>query len=232
MIRGIGEDELPGGDERDTEITLSTGMLLAIGCGLIVLCGICFAFGYSVGHRGGTETTAGAVPAAGTQTSLPMSGSQAKPMAAGQSPVQPPATVAVDVPGDSTGTPGSAAGPVAEEGAASAQPQVRPAAQTQVRPALANQTSVVQPGVGTGLQVQPALTQVQGIMVQVAAVSRVEDAEVLVNALRKRGYSATVRREVSDSMLHVQTGPFANRNDANAMRQKLLSDGYNAILQP
>jgi len=29
----------------------------------------------------------------------------------------------------------------------------------------------------------------------------------------------------------VQTGPFANRNDANAMRQKLLNDGYNAIVE-
>jgi len=29
----------------------------------------------------------------------------------------------------------------------------------------------------------------------------------------------------------VQTGPFISRNDANAMRQRLLNDGYNAIVQ-
>ena len=69
-------------------------------------------------------------------------------------------------------------------------------------------------------------------MVQIAAVSHREDAEVLVNALRKHGYAVTARRELSDSLIHVQIGPFANRNDANAMRQKLLSDGYNAIVQP
>jgi cell division septation protein DedD len=68
-------------------------------------------------------------------------------------------------------------------------------------------------------------------MVQIAAVSHPEDAEVLVNALRKHGYAVTVRREVADNLIHIQTGPFANRNDANAMRQKLINDGYNAIVQ-
>jgi cell division septation protein DedD len=68
-------------------------------------------------------------------------------------------------------------------------------------------------------------------MVQIAQVSQAEDAEVLVNALRKRGYTVAARRELSDNLIHVQTGPFVNRNDANAMRQKLLNDGYNAIVQ-
>ena len=51
------------------------------------------------------------------------------------------------------------------------------------------------------------MTQVQGWMVQIAAVSHPEDAEVLVNALRKRGYTVTARRDVGDSLIHVQTGP-------------------------
>ena len=53
-----------------------------------------------------------------------------------------------------------------------------------------------------------------------------------LDALRKRGYAVTARRDPADGLLHVQIGPFANRNDANAMRQKLLNDGYNAIVQP
>ena len=113
--------------------------------------------------------------------------------------------------------------------AALIQPQVKPALQVQVRPALAASTNGAQPA--PALQVQPALTQTSGCMVQIAAVSHPEDAEVLVNALRKHGYAVTVRREVSDNLMHVQLGPFANRNDANAMRQKLLNDGYNAIVQ-
>jgi cell division septation protein DedD len=53
----------------------------------------------------------------------------------------------------------------------------------------------------------------------------------LLGALRKRGYTVNVRHEPADALLHVQIGPFANRVDAIAMRQKLLADGYNAILK-
>ena len=109
------------------------------------------------------------------------------------------------------------------------QPQVKPSLDAQGHPALVPQAAGAQPS--SALQVQPAMTQVQGWMVQIAAVSHPEDAEVLVNALRKRGYAVIARREVGDNLIHVQTGPFANRNDANAMRQKLLNDGYNAIVQ-
>jgi cell division septation protein DedD len=55
---------------------------------------------------------------------------------------------------------------------------------------------------------------------------------VLVNALRKRGFAVVARRDAADGLIHVRIGPFANRNDANATRQKLLNDGYNAIVQP
>jgi cell division septation protein DedD len=69
-------------------------------------------------------------------------------------------------------------------------------------------------------------------MVQVAAVSHQEDADVLVNALRKRGYAAGTRREPSDGLIHVRIGPFATRDEANRMCTRLLNDGYNAMVQP
>ena len=51
----------------------------------------------------------------------------------------------------------------------------------------------------------------------------------LVAALRQRGHGVVVRNEPQDKLLHVQVGPFADRGEAAAMKQKLLSDGYNAI---
>ncbi len=68
-------------------------------------------------------------------------------------------------------------------------------------------------------------------MVQIAAVSHQEDANVLVAALKKRGYAVVIRNDPKDSLLHVQVGPFASRDEAKAMRSKLLADGYNAILK-
>jgi cell division septation protein DedD len=95
-----------------------------------------------------------------------------------------------------------------------------------VKPALPQQP------VASGLGVTPAVGAAAGIMVQIASVSHIEDAEVLVNALRRRGYTVTSHRDLADNLIHVQVGPFTNRNDANAMRMKLLNDGYNAIIEP
>jgi DedD protein len=69
------------------------------------------------------------------------------------------------------------------------------------------------------------------VMVQIAAVSHREDAENLLNALKQRGYGVTIRNEPQDKLLHVQIGPFPTRKDADVTRQRLLSDGYNAIVK-
>ncbi len=70
------------------------------------------------------------------------------------------------------------------------------------------------------------------LMVQIAAVSRQEDADVLVSALRTRGYGVVARHEAADGLIHVRIGPFNSRDLANRWRLKLLGDGYNAIVQP
>jgi cell division septation protein DedD len=71
----------------------------------------------------------------------------------------------------------------------------------------------------------------QSFRVQVAAVRVPQDADILVDALKKHGYTAVVRNEPQDQLLHVQLGPFTSRGDANAMRSKLLADGYNAVVK-
>lgn len=69
------------------------------------------------------------------------------------------------------------------------------------------------------------------VMVQIAAVSHPEDAEVLTAALKRRGYAVVARSDGNDRLIHVQVGPFPSRKDAETMRQKLISDGYNAIIK-
>ena len=68
-------------------------------------------------------------------------------------------------------------------------------------------------------------------MVQVAAVSHQEDADLLLGALRARGYAVSARASGIDSFIHVQVGPFHDKREADAMRQRLLTDGYNAIVK-
>jgi DedD protein len=67
--------------------------------------------------------------------------------------------------------------------------------------------------------------------VQVAAVTKQEDAEALVEALKKKQYPALTANASPDKLFHVQVGPFADVKDAEAMRAKLMSDGYNPILK-
>jgi cell division septation protein DedD len=197
----------------DTELTLGPVVLVSLLFGLLLLCGVCFWQGYSIGSR----ASKGAPPAAqqpGAQASASAASSLHKPLAA------PPATA----------PPRAAAAGVSPSGASvagvnSAQPAVKPALPaTAIAPTPAPASAQPAPAFG----VAPA-----GVwMVQIATVSHQEDADVLVGALRRRGYAVTVRRDPADKMFHVQVGPFPSPGDANAARQKLLNDGYNAVVQP
>jgi len=63
-------------------------------------------------------------------------------------------------------------------------------------------------------------------------VSKQDDAEALVDALKKKQYPAFVANSsATDKLFRVQVGPFADIKDAEAMRTRLVSDGYNPILK-
>jgi len=70
-------------------------------------------------------------------------------------------------------------------------------------------------------------------VVQIAAVTREEDAAALAGALRKKNYSVFVvnNTAVHDKFYHVQVGPFATMQDAEAMKVKLTGEGYNPIVK-
>jgi cell division septation protein DedD len=224
MQRGFGGTTLePAQPERgDRELTLGPFLLTLIGCGLFALCGLCFVFGYSVGHSHAETSSTVSVPPPVTAASFAQSGSPQSKPTAGQTGDQAmsPAADATDPGATSDGASDASAAASGGTTAGAADPQ----------PAVLRPAVVQQPASGA---VQPALSsQPSGVMVQIAAVSHQEDADVLVGALRKRGYAVAARRDPADGLLRVQIGPFANRDEAWAMRQKLLNDGYNAIVQP
>jgi DedD protein len=69
-------------------------------------------------------------------------------------------------------------------------------------------------------------------VVQVAAVSKKEDAEALAGILRKKNYPVFLTSNTpGDSLFHVQVGPFSDIKDAEAMRGKLAGDGYTPIVK-
>lgn len=206
-------------EDNDTEIALGTRSLLAIFFGLVLVCGVFFGLGYSIGRAGGSREAAQASP--GLASAVPNQ-HLSKPSADQTlTPVQAP----TEAPETETATTDSPATTTTPASTTSSQPSTVVVAQNPAPGGV--------PGAKTAT-LQPAAATVPGpgsVMVQVAAVRVQQDAQILVEALKKHGYSAVVRNEPQDQLLHIQLGPFNTRSDAMAMRAKLLSDGYNAVVK-
>ena len=203
--------------DQDTEITLGTGRLLGLFFGLVALCGVFFGVGYSLGRSSNRVvepvTVAGIPPAASTSAPKP-SAAHAADAKAGDA--QPNTTDELTFYKS------------VEQKDANAQLQ-QPAA-TPAAPAAATATTAAAPA--TAAPELPANGGISGgYMVQIAAVTKQEDADALVNALRQKQYPVFVATVPTDKLFHVQVGPFADIKDADGMRQRLTSDGYNPIVK-
>ena len=125
-----------------------------------------------------------------------------------------------------TNRPSANAGKAADQPTAASDSK---SAQTQPAPDAGSTSNSSQPATSD----QPATPPPSGpgYFVQVAAVSKQEDAEALVESLKGRQYSAFIATPSPDKFFHVQIGPFDNIKEAESTRAKLVSDGYNPILK-
>jgi DedD protein len=189
--------------ETDTEITLGTGKMLVLFFGLVLLCALFFGMGFTMGKN--------SVRSAPELLATP---SGARPSAANQTTQAPPQAQ----------TPAPANSAPVDNGSAGTNPP------SQQAPATTPDQNAQQPGAqggGTAQGTPPG----PGYTVQVAAVSKQEDADALVEALKGHQYQAFVAAPGADKLFHVQVGPFADIKDAEATRAKLVADGYNPILK-
>ena len=197
---------------RDTEITLSTGKLLGIFFALAIVCGVFFTMGYLLGKStsaGGRTEIVATVP----------SSSAGKPYAGNKTPE---AVTQTCPPGSPNCAPVSSS--TDNTPAAKASDQASTA-----QPSSGGKTSDQSTAQSTSADVKSGAAS--SFMVQVAAVSKQEDAEILVTALRKKQYPVFIANAAGDPLFHVQVGPFSDRKDAEAMRTRLSGDGYNAIVK-
>lgn len=252
---GLGRSRLAADDEQ--EITLGTRSLLGVFFGLVLVCGIFFGLGYSVGRSGGTHLASPDVPGSNAtananlkkpsaeQSLTPVPEPGADTSSATTAPAAGSPSAAPEGENAAPTSPAPAAAPVAAEPAAKA--AAVPVAQAVTRPSAAPAApaplAIARPAAPVqrpaDLHQQPSVAPAQSVpaavpstfMVQIAAVRLPQDANVLVGALEKRGYHVVVRNETQDTLLHVQLGPFSSREEANAMRARLLADGYNAVVK-
>jgi len=184
--------------ETDTEITLGTGKMLVLFFGLVLLCALFFGMGFTMGKN--------SVRSAPELLATP---SGARPSAANQTTQAPAPQAQMSAPANSA---------PADNGSAGANPPAQQApANSTDQNAQAGQSGTTAQGTASG----------PGYFVQVAAVSKQEDAD----ALKGHQYQAFVAAAGADKLFHVQVGPFADIKDAEATRAKLVADGYNPILK-
>ena len=198
---------------QDTEITLGTGKLLFLFFGLVGVCALFFALGYSLGRKSEpaiTTASAAITPPVAPGTSKASGAAAAVPaMTFYKSVEQKDANPQLTPPADTKTDTATASPTLAPANAAPAQ-----------TPATDNTSDL------------PLTLPTAGYFVQVAAVSKQEDADSLVDALKKKEYPAFVAAQVpTDKLFRVQVGPFSEVKDAEAMRARLVADGYSPILK-
>lgn len=214
--------------QHDTEITLGTGRMLVIFFAFVLVCAFFFAIGFSLGRKTSLVAAGGW---AGTFAATPATVVRPSPAKADTTPAASSSEFSFY---KAVGEKTADAGVTPTDGAnsnSSTPAATTPAAATAVAPAP---TATSATGASTEMPVNPAaiVAPTSGYYVQVAAVSRQEDAAALVEALKKKQYPAfSANNPSADKFYHVQVGPYAEMKDAEAMRTRLVSDGYNPIVK-
>jgi cell division septation protein DedD len=190
---------------QDTEITLGTGKMLAFFFGLVALCAVFFGMGFSLGKDS-------VKPLSGDLSPAPAPAANVRPSAVKSTGASPSSDVAYS---KSVGQ--------KEEKDSTSKLETKDAA---------GRESDADNSPESKTAPDPALAPpMNAYYVQVAAVSKQEDAEALVGALKKKQYAAFANNTPPDKLFHIQVGPFGDVKDAEVTRAKLVSDGYNPILK-
>ena len=204
---------------QDTEITLGTGKMLALFFGLVALNGAFFGMGYSLGR-------------ASSHPALSMDPSQSTNASALRPSAMKSGSQAINNQQDNGNLTfyksveqkdANAQLPPAKESSSGS--EVASSTPAEAKPAETKPSPDAAPDAATVLSAS-------SYFVQVAAVSKQDDAQALVDALKKKQYTAfATNSSPTDKLYHVQVGPFGDVKEAEATKAKLVSDGYNPILK-
>jgi|SRR5208282_1359712 len=199
-------------EQQDTEITLGTGRMLAIFFAFVLVCAFFFAIGFSLGRKT-TMAVAGSLLSAPSATPATI----VRPSPAKDEGSQSPQSSSKDF------------GFYKAVGEKKADTTLPPDSKAAAAPSTAEAPANAAADAATAAN---APSTSGNYYVQVAAVTRQEDADALVEALKKKQYPAfTVPNTSADKFYRVQVGPYADFKEADAMRARLISDGYNPIVK-
>jgi len=232
----------------DTEITLGMGKLLGLFFLLVAICGVFFSIGYSLGKSTAREQALNDQPAEALAASPPAraaSSSEDKPSAvvAVKSDREQPAQNEASTSNPQTNLTFYKAVQQSGSGVQVTPKETPPASQTKApgatEPSSSTTSQNANPSNATvgnrtpGINHTAPVTGPGTLVVQIAAISREDDAVALAGALRKKDYNVFVVNNpaANDKLYHVQVGPFSTMQEAEAMKAKLIAEGYNPIVK-
>lgn len=211
--------ELQQSEYDEREITLGVGKLVGLFFLLVGFCAVSFAIGYGFGRSGAKQPTltteVQAAPVHAVATTVAKTEEPARSDCPSGANCQPS--------GIPTSKDLSFYKTVEQK---QAQPRLEPP-----QPVQTAQPQKPAPAQAKAPAPDNSPAVASGLMVQVAAVTRREDAEVLQDALRRKQYPVLIATAPTDKLFHVQIGPFSDPKAAEATRSRLQGDGYNPILK-
>jgi cell division septation protein DedD len=212
---GNGNPKKGGGGGGGRDMVMESRHLLGVFLGIVVLCGVFFTLGYVMGRTQYDTNVRAAInsspakpavdpaskPPQKTATSVPAAGDWNFYRAAESKP--PAQTLKPSEPPKQAASPGQAA---------SAPP-------VSAKPAPRNIPA----------QMKAPLIPRGAILLQIAALTRENDALALAEALQQKEYPAFVLAPAGDNLYRVQVGPYADAKSADSARRSLERDGFKAI---
>ena len=195
--------------EQQTELVLENRQVVAIFLGLALLCGVFFALGYVVGRNTASAPTA----LAQTDESPPQDSEKPSALPAPTYFPRNPTAASQTPDGSAAATDLNFYSSVQQD-----QPQGMTPPADAAAAAGAPATPVVAP-------------PPPGILVQVSALTRREDADSLVALLQEKNLPVLVTSGENDALFHVVVGPYKNDSEAQKTKQVLEQDGFRPFIR-
>lgn len=211
------------GGKEDGDRSIGSRHILGLFFGVVVLCCIFFTLGYVMGRDQARVAGRGEPPAksTATETGTPPGWSVSTPAssAAGKSAGGGASSPGGDVGAASGPAPGNAESAATHSAKSSAASTPAKAAAETKRPA------------GAVGRFEPPLIPRGAIVLQIAALTKDQDALAMAAALQEHGFPAFVLTPSADNFFRVQVGPYADAKSADQAKRSLESAGFKAIVK-
>ena len=213
---------MPNNDEGEFELVLGNRQLISVFVIVVVLLGVFFSMGYVVGRNssGGAAETARNEKAKPDQSTDSSDG--ASPETPDQTATPPPADAPVAANPDSTSsTPPEITKPAQPEAPAPSRAKPEPARAKETKPKPSPSPPPVTPTQHAAAAGDPA----SGEYWQVVATAR-PDAEIIAEALGKKGFHVVLAPAPKDGIFRVLVGPLVDAPTQAQTRTGLESAGF------